>query len=321
MMTFFTRSRRWLALLAVSLAVTFTAVDFAEARRGGSFGSRGSRTFSTPAPTPTAPRTVAPVERSMTPRTDQNTGAVRTPGVQQAQRPGGFFGGFGGGILGGLLAGGLLGMMFGGGFGGAAGFLGLIVQVAIIALIAMLLMRLFRGRSQQPAYAGGPSMRERVDEPVRDIRGAPRAGSVPPVAPGSQDDVGISADDFDTFERMLAEVQDAYGREDFAALRARTTPEVMGYLAEELGQNGARGVKNEVSQVRLLQGDLAEAWREGGLDYATVAMRYESLDVTRERATGRVVDGDPDRPTETTEIWTFVRERGGNWRLSAIQAA
>lgn len=97
MMTFFTRSRRWLALLAVSLAVTFTAVDFAEARRGGSFGSRGSRTFSTPAPTPTAPRTVAPVERSMTPRTDQNTGAVRTPGVQQAQRPGGFFGGFGGG--------------------------------------------------------------------------------------------------------------------------------------------------------------------------------------------------------------------------------
>lgn len=95
----------------------------------------------------------------------------------------------------------------------------------------------------------------------------------------------------------------------------------MGYLAEELGQNGARGVKNEVSQVRLLQGDLAEAWREGGLDYATVAMRYESLDVTRERATGRVVDGDPDRPTETTELWTFVRERGGNWRLSAIQAA
>lgn len=212
-------------------------------------------------------------------------------------------------------------MMFGGGFGGAAGFLGLIVQVAIIALIAMLLMRLFRGRSQQPAYAGGPSMRERVDEPVRDIRGAPRAGSVPPVAPASQDDVGIGADDFDTFERMLAEVQDAYGREDFAALRARTTPEVMGYLAEELGQNGARGVKNEVSQVRLLQGDLAEAWREGGLDYATVAMRYESLDVTRERATGRVVDGDPDRPTETTELWTFVRERGGNWRLSAIQAA
>lgn len=321
MMTFFTRSRRWLALLAVAVAVTFTAVDFAEARRGGSFGSRGSRTFSTPAPTPTAPRTVAPVERSMTPRTDQNTNPVRTPGVQQAQRPGGFFGGFGGGILGGLLAGGLLGMMFGGGFGGAAGFLGLIVQVAIIALIAMLLMRFFRGRSQQPAYAGGPSMRERMEEPLRDLRGQPRAGSVPPVAPKSQDDVGIGADDLDAFEQLLAEVQDAYGREDFAALRARTTPEVMGYLAEELGQNGARGVKNEVSQVRLLQGDLSEAWREGSLEYATVAMRYESLDVTRERATGRVVEGDPDRPTETTELWTFVRERGGNWRLSAIQAA
>ena len=30
---------------------------------------------------------------------------------------------------------------------------------------------------------------------------------------------------------------------------------------------------------------------------------------------------DPTRPVEATEIWTFVRPRGGRWQVSAIQPA
>jgi predicted lipid-binding transport protein (Tim44 family) len=95
----------------------------------------------------------------------------------------------------------------------------------------------------------------------------------------------------------------------------------MSYLSEELGQNASRGLRNEVSDVRLLQGDVSESWREGSKDYATAAMRYSSIDVTRERAGGGVVSGDPEQASETTELWTFVRERGGDWKLSAIQDA
>ena len=47
-------------------------------------------------------------------------------------------------------------------------------------------------------------------------------------------------------------------------------------------------------------------------------MRYALTDVTVERASGRVVEGSRD-PQETTELWTFMRLRGGNWILSAIQ--
>ena len=50
-------------------------------------------------------------------------------------------------------------------------------------------------------------------------------------------------------------------------------------------------------------------------------MRFSARDWTEERATGRVVEGDPNRPVEATEVWTFRRERGGPWRLSAIQQA
>ena len=70
--------------------------------------------------------------------------------------------------------------------------------------------------------------------------------------------------------------------------------------------------------MKLLQGDLSEAWREGDKEYATVAMRYSLLDRYVERATGRAADGS-DQPQEATELWTFVRARGGNWLLSAIQ--
>jgi predicted lipid-binding transport protein (Tim44 family) len=50
-------------------------------------------------------------------------------------------------------------------------------------------------------------------------------------------------------------------------------------------------------------------------------MRYESIDVMLDRNTGAVVEGDPTRPTSATELWTFVKEDGGAWRLSAIQDA
>jgi len=62
---------------------------------------------------------------------------------------------------------------------------------------------------------------------------------------------------------------------------------------------------------------LAEAWREGDTDYATVAMKFALKDSMVERTSGRTVDG--GEPSEVTELWTFMRARGGNWLLSAIQ--
>ncbi|MDB5513559.1 MAG: hypothetical protein JWQ17_317, partial [Tardiphaga sp.] len=70
--------------------------------------------------------------------------------------------------------------------------------------------------------------------------------------------------------------------------------------------------------VKLLQGDLDEAWREGDTDYASVAMRFSLVDKTLERGTGRLVSGS-EKPIEATEVWTFVRPRGASWELSAIQ--
>ncbi|WP_340644612.1 hypothetical protein, partial [Phenylobacterium sp.] len=55
------------SMLGVTLVLALMAAEPAEARRGGSFGSRGARTYAAPPPTATAPRATAPIQRSMTP--------------------------------------------------------------------------------------------------------------------------------------------------------------------------------------------------------------------------------------------------------------
>lgn len=315
------RSRSWLGCaFGAALAIGALAAEPADARRGGSFGSRGMRTYSAPPPTRTAPQGAAPIQRSMTPQTPGQPGArPATPANAQAgqpQRRGGFLGGMGGGLLGGLLAGGLIGAMMGHGLG-AGGMSTVLLQVLVAGLAAFLLMKLFR-RGRQPALAGfgQPGAASSRFEAAQPAYGG---GSTYTPTNAQYVELIVTPADRDAFERLLGEVQGAFGREDYAALRERTTPEIMSFLAEELGANATQGRRNEVSAVRLLEADVAEAWREGDADYATAALRYESLDIMRDRQTGAVVAGDPGQPTEATELWTFVRQRGQPWKLSAIQ--
>ncbi|WP_395517002.1 TIM44-like domain-containing protein [Pseudorhizobium flavum] len=329
------RFRHVFAIAAIAMAVSLVAVDFAEARRGGGFGSRGTRTFSAPPVTRTAPNQAAPVDRTMAPRPQQNATTPNAARQQNAPQNRGLFGGLAGGLLGGLFLGGLFGMLMGSGFGGAAGFLGMLLQIALIGGLVMLAMRFF-ARRQQPAASGpaGVSPNNAYEAPQQQGRpsfqipkiggltgGAAAASEAVRHASDATDEIGITQRDLSQFEKLLADVQAAYAAEDYAALRAITTPEAMSYLAEELGENATSGLKNEVRDVTLLQGDLSEAWRENGQEYATVAMRYSSIDVMRDRNTGTVVQGDPDNATETVEVWTFVRKPAQDWQLSAIQNA
>ena len=165
-------------MMAIGLTVALTVVDVAEARRsGGGFGSRGTRTFSQPPVTRTAPTNAAPIDRSMTPRQDAGptttnpaAGQTRPTTANQPNSRPGFFNGFGGSLLGGLMVGGLIGMLMGGGFGGAAGFLGLIVQMLLIGGLIMLAMR-FLGRGQQTAYAGPAAVMDHQESYLKTVLG------------------------------------------------------------------------------------------------------------------------------------------------------
>ena len=319
------RLRSLLALGAIAATLVLVVSD-ADARPRLSAGSRGSQTYSAPPSTATSP-TTRPLERSMTQPGQPGGSLAQRPATAPTPAPtGGLFGrpGFMGGLFAGFLGAGLLGMLFGhgltGGLGGFASVLGLMLQIGIVVIIGYLLWTWWQRRSQ-PALANGPAMRAVTPDGSRPsfglggLGGGLGGGAAAARASGT-DEVGTTPEDFNMFERLLGEIQSAYGAEDLARLRTHVTPEMLSYYSEDLSANASRGVVNRISDVKLLQGDLAEAWREGDTDYATVAVRYSLVDQMVDRASGRVVEGGPD---EATEVWTFMRKRGGQWILSAIQ--
>ena len=302
------------SFLFASVAVLSLALapGLAHARAGGgtSSGSRGSQTHSAPPATNTAPTAAQPMQRTVTP----NTPAAASPAGMASPARSGLMAGLAGGLLGVGLAGMFMGSgFFGGGMGGI-GMLGMLLQIALLGGAIWFVVRLIR-RRQQPALATGPDMMARsmdgAQNPMNRMGGS--AGGPPPVAP-----LTITPADFTAFERMLQAVQGAWSNQDEGALRGMTTPEMASYFGEQLMEQRHRGMQNTITDVRLESGDLSQAWTENGSEYATVAMRFSMLDVTRDQ-TGRVVAGDATVRDMATELWTFVRPTGDRWVLSAIQ--
>ncbi|TLU73731.1 Tim44 domain-containing protein [Lichenicoccus roseus] len=317
------RSRRLSRALAALLLLSglgfasLGASVSADARPGGgmSMGSRGSRTYSAPAPTQVLPGGASPFSRSMTQRPyGGGYGTSMGGGFAGRGHPlaAGLLGGFIGAGLGGLLLGhGFFGGGMGGGGLGGGGFLGLLLQLALIFFVVRWLLRRFTGvnaRSMSSAAGAAPGMM-----PSPGYGAAPQATGFGGNAP-----LAIGPGDYQQFEQTLRNIQATWTRADLNGMQRLATPEMVSYFNQQLQDYAQRGTRNAVSDVRLDRGDLSEAWSEGNADYATVAMRYSMIDVTTDMS-GRVVDGSPNERIMANEFWTFVRPRGGNWMLSAIQ--
>ena len=311
--------RRFAPLLLALLIALAPALAGARPGQGLSLGSRGSRTYSSAPSTNTSPYGGAPIQRSYTP----NGGSTYGSGYGNP----GYGGGFGmrprsaftSGLLGGLLGAGIGGMLFGGGFfgHGAGGFLGLLLQLFLLYLLASWAYRRFFAGNL--AVAGGGGVFGRMGQGLG-RQGARPAGFFGGGARATRPVTLVPAD-YQAFDQVLHNnIQAAWSKHDLAALGTLTTPEMTSFFAEQLAEQTSRGVRNYVANVQLMQGDLSEAWSEGTREYATVAMRFSMLDVTKDGA-GRVVDGSLTERVTVTEVWTFLRAPGGQWVLSAIQQA
>jgi predicted lipid-binding transport protein (Tim44 family) len=308
------RFRLFLLILAMGVPVAFST-PAAEARVNGglSLGSRGAHTFGAPPGTASAPAGAAPIQRSMTAPDSYASGTSNYGyGRSYGMRPGSAFTS---GLLGGLLGAGIGGLLFGGGFfhgmHNGSGVLGLLIQIFLLYMLASWAYRRLAGSL---SVAGG-GLYGRMLYP----------GSPPPAArPGyfgggrTGRPLTLDASDFHSFTEILRHLQAAWSAHDLTALRSLATPEMVTYFAEQLAAQTRRGVRNQVTDVRLQKGDLSEAWTEGRRDYATVSMTFSMVDATLD-SVGRVVDGSLTERVTATEFWTFLRAPRAHWILSAIQ--
>ena len=307
------RSPPWYLLLALLFAFSLAlAPSLAEARAGSSYssggkssssgmGSRGSRTFED--------NGAAPVTRSVT-QTPSSPSTFGGGAGAPAYAGGGSFFQRHPFLTG--LAGGFLGSMLFHSLGGMGHLFGGLLQILIIGVVIWFLWRLISGRGFSFAGAGGGPMPRSV-------------GAAAAPAPRYRgEDTTVDDNDLNAFQGLHAAVQEAWSRGDLGRMRQLMTPEMVSYFSEELTRSASQGVQNIVGDVRLVKGEITESWTEGDLQYATAYMRWSAIDyvVRIGRSPGMpdyLVSGDPKTPVESEELWTFVRRRGGNWLLSAIQ--
>jgi len=134
----------------------------------------------------------------------------------------------------------------------------------------------------------------------------------------------VTTEDKAAFQQLLTDIQSAWSAQDVAALRRFLTPEMLSYFSTALAEDNSRSVHNHVEGVELLKGDVREAWSESNTDYATVDLRWNARDYTVSATIPRgepgfLIEGSEETPTESCEVWTFMRVRDGRWLLSAIQ--
>ena len=134
----------------------------------------------------------------------------------------------------------------------------------------------------------------------------------------------ITSADKAAFQQSLTEIQTAWGAQDLSALRRLVTPEMLEYFSTGLAEQASEGVANHVEDVVLGRAEVRESWSEGATQYATVSLSWTARDYTvsltkQPGEPGYLIEGSQEQPTETTEVWTFMRFGSGKWLLSAIQ--
>jgi len=104
-------------------------------------------------------------------------------------------------------------------------------------------------------------------------------------------------------------------------LKPLLSREVFDGFATAIRERERKGETLETTIVRLKEAELVEAGMEGRTASITVKYVSEQINVTRD-AKGEAVAGDPNRITETVDIWTYernTRSSDPNWLLVATE--
>jgi predicted lipid-binding transport protein (Tim44 family) len=168
-------------------------------------------------------------------------------------------------------------------------------------------------------------------KPVVDMEPADRWKDI--AAPGSTVAAGLDAvaaqdPEFDarhflTGARAAYEmIVTAYAQGDRRNLKNLLSREVYDGFDAAIKERESRGESAETRFVSIDKADITAAEVKGRSAQVTVRFVSQLVSVTRDRA-GNVIDGNPDKVTDVTDVWTFARDlssRDPNWKLVATEA-
>lgn len=335
-------------LIAACIALSLIGVptlSFAKARGGSgggfsrgsrsggsdSMGSRGSRTYQQNSAKPIEQSTTAkpatpPPQAATPPSTAQSTPATPSSWLQRNPIMTGLMAGIAGSWIGHMIFGatessartGEAGDQTGepGQPAGSSGPNGMLLLLLMLMGGGMLYYVL-KGRRQTAPVFSGISRSGAVSGSLLDSSSTTSVSA-------DQGELDVTSADKAAFQQLLIDIQTAWGRQDLGGLRRLVTPEMLDYFSTALAEQASQDIANHVEDVTLLRAEIQESWTEGTTHYATALLHWSARDytvsLTKPRGdTGYLIEGSDEQPTETTEVWTFMRHQNGKWLLSAIQ--
>lgn len=114
----------------------------------------------------------------------------------------------------------------------------------------------------------------------------------------------------------------AYAAGDRRQLKNLLGREVYEGFDAAIKDRESRGETVETRFVSIDGATLIGAEMRGKTAHVTVRFQSQLVSVTRDKA-GNVIDGNPDKVTDVTDVWTFARDvssRDPNWKLVATEA-
>ena len=131
-------------------------------------------------------------------------------------------------------------------------------------------------------------------------------------------DSSFDAEEFVAGARSAFEmVVQSFAAGDLKTLRSLLNDEVYDNFSAAVKQREDADEELETTVIGIKSADLLEARLEGRMAFITMKFQSEQVNVTRDKD-GKVIDGDPNRVTDITDIWTFARNtraRDPNWTL------
>ena len=170
-----------------------------------------------------------------------------------------------------------------------------------------------------------PDAGQQPAEPAERWKGIAEPGST--VAAGldaiARDDSSFDAKSFLTGGRAAYEMTvTAYANGDRRQLKNLLGREVYDGFDAAITDREKRGETVETRFVSISSADIVGAEQRGKTAQVTVRFVSQLVSVTRDKA-GAVIDGNPDKVTDVTDVWTFARDitsRDPNWKLVATEA-
>ena len=113
-----------------------------------------------------------------------------------------------------------------------------------------------------------------------------------------------------------------YAQGDRRTLRKLLSREVYEGFEATIRERESKGETVESRFVTIEKPDITAVELSNRIAQITVRFVSQIISVTRDK-TGTVIDGDPEKATDVTDIWTFARNlpsRDPNWKLVATEA-